>query len=203
MQQRQKRNDMSMGRAEYMGNYDIERDYSIAVAELRKYLWLSRGSFAEPLGLSPSHIARFEKGESIPTEDTITSICEAFGVDPRYFAADSHIAVEEAVTFIDHSKLIPARLKAAREAKGWSQRELDKRSGVHVSIINRVEFGAKLTMKQGVKLAEALEVGIDWLMEGKEDRKNWSADEKLINWLWANEEVRRELRERMNGEERS
>ncbi len=178
-------------------------DYSATIAKLRKYLRLSQAAFAEPLGLSPTHIARFEKGVSIPSAETITSICKAFGVDPVYFAASSYIAVEDAVVFTDQSKLIQERLKVAREAKGWSQYELGKRSGVDASIINRVEFGAKLTMKQGVKLAEALEVGIDWLMEGKEDRKNWPADAKLINWLWVNEEVRRELWERMNGEERS
>lgn len=56
----------------------------------------------------------------------------------------------------------------AREEKGWSQKELARRSGVDASIINRVEFGAKLTEKQGVKLAEALEVGISWLLLGNE-----------------------------------
>lgn len=184
-------------------NKENSNDYSVAIAKLRKFLRLSQAAFAEPLGLSPTHIARFERGVSIPTEDTITLICKAFGVDPVYFAASSYIAVEDAVVFTDQSKLIQERLKAARETKGWSQYELGKRSGVDVSIINRVESGAKLTMKQGVKLAEALEVGIDWLMEGKEDRKNWPADAKMINWLWANEEIRRKLWERMNGEERS
>lgn len=184
-------------------NTTNSNDYSAAIAKLRKFLRLSQAAFAEPLGLSPTHIARFEKGVSIPSAETITSICKAFGVDPVYFAAGGDIAIEDAVVFADQSKLIQGRLKVARETKGWSQYELGKRSGVDVSIINRVESGAKLTMKQGVKLAEVLEVGINWLMEGKEERKNWPADAKLINWLWANEEIRRELWERMNGEERS
>lgn len=75
--------------------------------------------------------------------------------------------------------------------------ELARHSGVDASIINRVEFGAKLTEKQGVKLAEALEVGISWLLLGNEKKKEYPADKKMIDWLWEHSDVRKEIWGRM------
>ncbi|MBQ9210879.1 MAG: hypothetical protein IJ153_04195 [Clostridia bacterium] len=67
------------------------------------------------------------------------------------------------------------------------------RSGVNHATINRVEFGAKLTEKQGLKLAETLEVGYQWLMTGDVEKRYYPADQKLIDWLWRHPDVRAEL----------
>lgn len=88
-----------------------------------------------------------------------TPLCQTFEVDKRYF--EGLIKVENAVEKKDPEAGVAKRLKKAREEKGWSQNELARRSKVNAPLINRIEFGAKLTKKQGVKLAEALEVGID------------------------------------------
>ena len=55
------------------------------ISNLRAYFQLSQAGFAAPLGLSPTHIARFEKGVSIPSPETIDEICKVFCVDRRYF----------------------------------------------------------------------------------------------------------------------
>lgn len=175
------------------------------VSNLRAYLQLSQAAFAKPIGLSPTHIARFEKGVSIPKDETIERICTVFGVKREYFYND--LPVEESVGSAEAMRIlnpeigIVKRLKEAREEKGWSQNELAKRSQVGQPIINRVEFGRKLTQKQGRKIAEALEVGFDWLMEGDEKKKLYPADQRMIDWLWQHEDVRKELWERMRKEE--
>ena len=76
-----------------------------------------------------------------------------------------------------------------------------KRSGVNQAIINRVEFGAKLTEKQAVKLAETLEIGVEWLMQGDEKKKKYPADQKMILWLWDHEDARQEIWVRMHASE--
>lgn len=151
-------------------------------------------SFGKPLELSPAHIKRLEQGITIPSEKIIHSICEVYHVKEGYFTSD--MPLEEAVEKVDHVG-VGKRLKTAREEKGWTQKELGRRSDVYASIITRVEAGATLTMKQGTKLASTLEVGIDWLMEGREDRKYFPADQEMINWLWEHEEERREIWKKM------
>ena len=145
----------------------------------------------------PLLIARLEKGVTVPSQENINRICEAFEVDKRYF--ECLIDVKAAVEKKNPEAGVANRLKLAREEKGWSQQELARRSGVDASIINRVEFGAKLTEKQGVKLAEALEVGVEWLLLGKEKKKEYPVDQRMIDWLWEHSDVRKEIWGRMSG----
>ena len=171
------------------------------ISDLRSYLGLSQAAFAKPLNLSPTHIARFEKGTSMPSADVVDRICSAFSVDASYFTTD--MPLEDAVEKTeqqDKDKAVAARLRTAREEKGWSQYRLAKESGVAQPVVNRVEAGDHLAEKQGRKLAETLEVGFDWLMEGNESRKTFPADEKMVEWLWENPEVREELWSRMQTE---
>jgi len=166
------------------------------ISDLRSYLGLSQAAFSKPLCLSPTHIARFEKGRSIPAQETIEKICHAYDIDPEYFTGT--LPVEAAVKKQKTEAGVGERLRLAREEKGWSQNELAKRSGVSQSIINRVESGAKLTDKQGVKVAETLEVGYDWLMTGDEKKKKYPADKKMVDWLWENEKARSDIWRKMN-----
>ena len=58
------------------------------------------------------------------------------------------------------------RLKAARRAKGWTQTELGKRSGVHFMAVSRLERGEKkdVTGRTLRKLACALATTADYLL---------------------------------------
>lgn len=176
------------------------KSISILIADLRAYLQLSQAAFAEPLGLSPTHIARFEKGISIPSSATIETICRAYQVDPEYFAKEG-MELTSAVTRQNPEAGIAGRLASARKAYGWTQKTLSEKSGVDRTVINRVESGAKLTEKQAVRLAETLEVGVEWLLLGDEKRKGYPVDQKMISWLWGNEDARREIWIRMKESE--
>lgn len=144
-------------------------EYSKKVKELRIYLGLSQTAFAKPLKISPTQIRRIERGESVVYEDVISQICNAYSVNRDFF--EGTIDLLNACTKMND--IHPGqRLKTAREERGWTQAELAARSNVLAPVISRVEAGAKLTERQGVKLAEALEVGFDWLMNGREIEKN-------------------------------
>lgn len=77
--------------------------------------------------------------------------------------------------------------------------ELSRRSGISQPQISLLESGKyQLKRKAGVKLAEALDVGVDWLLTGDEGKKQYPADKKLIEWLWEHPEDREELWKRMD-----
>lgn len=179
------------------------QDYSELIHGLRTYLQLSQAAFAKQIGLSPTHVARFEKGVSTPSSETIEKICREFGVNHKYFekVLSGASSVADAVKKKDAKSGIAERLKTAREEKGWNQHELGRRAQVAASLINRVEFGANLTPKQGIKIAEALEIGYAWLMEGDEKKHYFPADQKMNDWLWAHEDIRKELWKKMNEED--
>ena len=181
-------------------NNTQQEKLSEKISQLRSYLKLSQAKFAAPLGLSPTQIARYEKGIFVPSSEIIKKISEEFGVDERLFL-DSGITVEEAVTKHDIISEVAMRLKTAREDKGWSQTELAKRIGVPQSTVTRIEAGQRFPTKQtATNIASALDVGIDWLMRGNEDRKKYPADQKMTDWLWEHPDVREMIWNMMKNE---
>ena len=170
------------------------------IHELRMYLGLSLRAFGEPIGYTGMHISRFEKNVLIPDERVIQKICEVFHVEPSYFTGE--LSVEQAVhkDAEDEVKSAAAqRLTSARLEKGLSMWELSRRAGISQPQISMLESGKyQLKRKAGAKLAEALDVGVDWLLTGDEGKKQYPADRKLIDWLWEHPEVREELWKRMD-----
>lgn len=79
--------------------------------------------------------------------------------------------------------------------------ELSRRAGISQSQISLLESGRyQLRRKAGEKLAEAFNVGVDWLLYGDERKRKYPADKKLIDWLWEHPEVREELWKKMEEE---
>ena len=171
----------------------------VKIHELRLYLGLSLKSFGEPLGYTGTHISRFEKNVVVPDERVIQRICQVFQVEPSYFTGE--LSVEQSVQKNDGSLTGAAaqRLTSARLEKGLSMWELSRRAGISQPQISLLESGKyQLKRKAGEKLAEALGVGVDWLLTGDEGKKKYPADKKLIEWLWEHPEVREELWKRMD-----
>lgn len=52
------------------------------IAEVRKHFGLSQAEMADRLSLSRNFISLIENGNRIPSERTLSDICEKFGVDP-------------------------------------------------------------------------------------------------------------------------
>lgn len=181
------------------------------IFELRTYLDLSKADFGRAIGYSGVHVSRLEKGDTVPGDKLIERICSVFGVNPLYFtesgeSCEPEISVQDAVEkprdSVEVYQGLAARLKSVRTERGMSQHELGRRSSVEPSHISRVEnHGQAITMPTVEKLAEALEVGTDWLMNGDENKKDFPVNQKLINWLWEKKDIREKLWELMKSEE--
>ena len=165
------------------------------------YLGLSLRAFGEPIGYTGMHISRFEKNVLIPDECVIQKICQVFHVDPSYFTGE--LSVEHSVQKVDVDTAgAGQRLTSARLEKGLSMWELSRKAGISQPQISMLESGKyQLKRKAGTKLAEALDVGVDWLVSGDERKRRYPADRKLIDWLWEHPEVREELWKKMDEEE--
>ena len=170
------------------------------VHDLRSYLGLSLRAFGEPIGYTGTHILRIEQKAVNPSEQFIQKVCEGLHVDPEYFTGE--MPVEQAVQKVEVDTAgAGQRLSIARQEKGLSMWELSKRAGISQPQISMLESGKyQLRRKAGEKLAAVLEVGVDWLLTGDEDRKDFPADKAMVNWLWQHPEVREELWKRMKDE---
>jgi transcriptional regulator with XRE-family HTH domain len=83
-------------------------------------------------------------------------------------------------------------IRRVRKKKGWSQKELGEMIGSHLSHINRIETGKyKPSLDVLKKIADALEVTLDYLVSDKEEDlqevkiedKNMAERIKLLNTL--------------------
>ena len=119
-------------------------------------------------------------------------ICSTFHVNPGYF--EGTVEVDEAVKVVspeEEMKQVGKRLKQARSEKGLTLKELSKMIDLSDSQLCLIENGTnKLSEKRAVVLGEALEVGVEWLLHGKERNKDFPADRKMMEWLKSHEEIR-------------
>lgn len=79
-----------------------------------------------------------------------------------------------------HECGMPRLCPQAWHAKGLSMKELYYSSGVSDSQICLIENGENaLTERTAEKLGQVLEVGVEWLLTGNEERKNFPLEGKL------------------------
>ena len=164
------------------------------IKELRKLLNLSLVSFSKPLGCSPTHIKRMEVGTVIPDEEFISKMCEVYHISPAYF--DGSVSIEE-LNIKDkeeEKKEIGKRLKQARKEKGMTLKELSLLASITDAQLSLTENGHyRLKENRAEDIAEALEVGVEWLLYGEERNKHFPADRKMIEWLKDHPEIREQI----------
>lgn len=165
------------------------------IVELKNKLGLSRATFAKALDISPSQMARIEAGKVVLSDEFLQKICSTFHVNPAFFTGEMDI--DEALKVVspeEEMKQVGKRLKQARLEKGLTLKELSERVGLSDSQLCLIENGTnKLSEKRAVILGEALEVGVEWLLHGKERNKAFPADRKMMEWLKDHPEVREEI----------
>ncbi len=173
------------------------------IKELRSYLGLSLAEFGNAIGYTATHVSRLEKGGTQPKKQLLEHISMIFHVNPSYFEnTDTYMKIEDAVKKPPEqkniNKAVSDRLKAARTARGLKQVELAALAGVESALISEVENHNRLLTKiMAKKLADALMVGIDWLLYGIEDKKDYPVNEEMIDWLWTQKQLRKNIWEQM------
>lgn len=165
------------------------------IVELKDKLGLSRASFARALDISPSQMARIEAGKVVLSDEFLKKICSTIHVNPGYF--EGTVEVDEAVKVVsleEEMKQVGKRLKQARSEKGLTLKELSELVGLSDSQLCLIENGTnKLSEKRAANIGEALEVGVEWLLHGKERNKHFPADRKMMEWLKDHPEIREEI----------
>ena len=163
--------------------------------ELRNYLKISAKDFSAKLGVVPTTLYWYENGGTL-TENHIEDICNEFDVDINYFKGT--MTLEDAVDYSGYNHQRIERIKELMQKKGIkTNKELSLMSGVSTTRLSDIMTEKNmLTEDKAKKIADALDVGIDWLLYGEEVKKDYPITNELLNWLWDHPEIRKELWER-------
>lgn len=178
-------------------------NFSKYLTDLRQKLGLSLVAFSKPLNCSPTQIKRMELGTVVPSDNFIQMICEVFKVDPDYF--DGRMSVDDAVFLKDpkiERKQVGARLKEIRIERDLTLKELSKLTGLSEAQLCLIENGEnRLVERRAEVIAEALNVGVDWLVKGDKEKKEYPVNQKMTEWLWKHLETRKEIWEKIEKQE--
>lgn len=188
------------------------------IINLRLALGLSKAEFGRQIGYSPTHIARLERGETKPRMEVINKIADNYGIDIQYFTDD--MTLGDATANSDrwnHRKWVKkddidddvpylydggasVRIKELRKEYGLSQRSFAKIANVDSSMISMIESGKDrmLSVISAKKIADAFDVGYEWLLYGVEERRDYPVNDKMIKWLWSDVELRKKIWQRIN-----
>lgn len=104
--------------------------------------------------ISVTHLSEIERGCSIPSLPTLSSIASALDAPISFFI----------ISKSDHN-VVAEKLKAIRKQKGLTQKELAKKSGLSPGLIGQLETGrVQASLKTLQKLSEVLGVSICYLI---------------------------------------
>ena len=170
----------------------MKETIALQLIDLRNKLGMSRTSFANSIGITETHMKRFETGVSAPKEKLINTICEKYHVNPAYFTGE--VSIEEAITEVndeDGTQDAGKRLKQIRLEMNMSTKEFSSLINISNSHLYMVEAGNKpLREKMASEIADRLHVGVDWLLYGDERAKDCPVDAEMVNWLKEHPEKR-------------
>ena len=164
--------------------------------ELRNYLKISVRDFSAMLGVVPTTIYWYENGGTL-TESHIEDICQAFNVDKEYFKGT--MTLEDAVDYSGYNHQRVERIRDMMNERGIkTNKELSLLSGISTTRLSDIMAEKnKLTEDKARKIADALKVGVDWILYGDQEKKYFPVNGKMIEWLKTHPEERERIWEKM------
>ena len=169
---------------------------------VRKNLGKSQESVADALRCSRSRISGIENGTIIPKASELEMLCEAYHVTKEWlYGTDEQLPI-----FMNDKQnsraQIAHRIKESRKKIGMTQVTLAEQSGIPRSTLAMVQAERNDISEQTArKIADACNVGLDWLLYGDEEQKDNPINDKVLDWLRHHPEKRKIIHEWMKEEE--
>lgn len=184
-----------------MPNLQENRKYAERFVELRKMLGMTANKMASLCQYSGAHIIAIEKGEDAPSMEMIDCICDLFHVNKEWLTLGTGemFTDEEGLHRREHQIVnVPIRLKSLREREGKNYKQFAQFVGCNTETYRAAELGMRtITLRQAKKIADACNVGIDWLMYGEETAKEYPLNDRMLEYLQKYPEIRKMVLEKI------
>ncbi len=90
--------------------------------------------------------------------------------------------------------IVGERIRTFRKSMNLTQTEFGEPYGMSKMTLSRVENGlVRLTKANAEKISDIYGVGVDWVLHGDEERRDYPVNHKMIEWLWKHPEERKKL----------
>lgn len=182
------------------------------ITQIRSALGLSAAAFANRCGYAGSTILRMERGKENILDEFCSKLCSTYGVNPAWIndvtdegdknhVDDSQMFTDEkrfGKDFLPVDGAVPEtqgeRVRQVLNDSGLTQREFAAKIGTATSNLQDIMQGRrKLSVRYAEKIEKAMHVGVDWLLFGIEEAKEWPCSEEMMLFLKRNPEVRKKI----------
>ena len=164
---------------------------------LREVLGISQGEMSRAIEKTASFIALIESGKTNISNETVSAVCRAYHVNPRWLLAGEGNMFEPGYEIDPPDRDgVPLRIKAVRKEQGISQGDLAREIGCSKSQISAVEQGVANASNDLLKrIAARFSVNYRWLLSGTgsmaEAARDDNAGMKKIYQFFADDEQAR------------
>lgn len=172
-----------------------QEKYADRFKELRQLMGLSLRKMSQLCQYSDSYLSSVEDGKAIPSKEMIETVCKMFHVNQEWmdYGAEPIFIDDEGVQKKEEKvKSVPERLAELRENYAMTYRQFAEKVGSNVETYRNLEQGTRLiNHRQAKKIADACNVGIDWLMYGEETAKEYPLNDRMLEYLQKYPEIRK------------
>lgn len=168
------------------------------IETIKEDLGLSLSEMSKQMGYAHNQMFRLIHREIQLTPSFIETFCATFNVNIDYLLDG------KGKKFLIQPKQykkneIKKRLKELRNDEDVTTYSL--KINIYPSNYRKIESGeTKLTEKSAIKIAEANDVSVDWLLYGDEESKIYPVNKEMLEWLNKHPEHRKKIRKLMESE---
>lgn len=171
---------------------------------VKKELDLTYDDIADATGVRAATVSRYFSGKMKIPATWKRKFCETYNVDEEwFFQRDGEPVFTEPVDAVitRDASGAGARVAQMRKELGIGQQKIYELLGITQTMYSRIENGhSKLTMENAQKIEDAFGIGTEWLLYGDEGKKKYPVGNRMVEWLWENEEERKRIWDLMRDE---
>lgn len=162
-------------------------EFKDALKIARKSKGLTQEQLGKKIGVSSQVVSNWERGYTTSlSPEMITSIANALGTTPEIFLGLQKVVRTNYSNYIldENSFFFTQKVRKIMEDENITIEEFMKRTGYYKTDIDSLIFGNKVpSIEDVVKIAGALNVSTDYLLDASERKKISVEDELLIQTI--------------------
>lgn len=169
------------------------------VAAIKQFFELTDSDLCNIIGVSNGTLTKMENAGLIASSEQRDKVAEILHIRRDWL---DKLDDEELPSPFDHDGLTKAeRITNIMAETGMTQREFSETIGIAHTVISKIQRGkVKLVPDTAQRIADKLNVGVEWLLYGLTDYKDHPVNRKMIDYLWRNPEARIMIEDMMKRE---
>ena len=166
-------------------------EFKDALKSARKYKGLTQEQLGKKIGVSSQVVSNWERGYTTSlSPEMLNDIAKALDTTPEVFLGMQSVNKDDYSNYVlnEESFLFMSKVRKIMEENRITIEEFIKKTGYYKEDVDALFYGNRLpTVEDVIKIAGALQVSTDYLLDMSERKKLSAEDELLIQTITSRE----------------